>query len=270
MKTFIQLAVLAVLAVIPTQASALPISNFVTTGEAFNGGTQDTYYPAIAGQNSASSGDGAGVYGASTAGDGTYGTTAGTNVAGVHGHTSTANGWGVHGDASGSGTAVYGDNTSGSGWSGYFSGRVNMASLWFSGTCYAPGSVCSSDARLKKNVQPLTGSLDKLAKLRPVTFEWKEPAVHGAGVQKGFIAQDVEAVLPEWVGVDDHGFKTLERKGLDVMLVESIQTLKADNDELRARVKSLETRRTGWGTAGISLGLLGMVGMLVMVARKRS
>src|SRR5687768_5367909 len=58
-----------------------------------------------------------------------------------------------------------------------------------------------SDVRLKRNVSTLEGSLDKLLKLRGVTFEWKDPAKHVGrfGVQTGFIAQEVEKVFPDWV-----------------------------------------------------------------------
>jgi len=49
-----------------------------------------------------------------------------------------------------------------------------------------------SDARLKDNVVPLTGALDKINSLNPVSYSWKlqttEPTV-------GFIAQEVEAVI---------------------------------------------------------------------------
>jgi hypothetical protein len=67
--------------------------------------------------------------------------------------------------------------------------------------------------------------MTQLLKLRGVTFEWIDPAEHGnhQGMQRGFIAQDVEKVLPEWVGVDTKGFKTLNMTGIEPMLVESIR-----------------------------------------------
>src|SRR6185436_12741 len=109
--------------------------------------------------------------------------------------------------------------------------------LGVSGIPYCAGCTTftnNSDVRLKKNVQPLVGALDRLMQLRGVIFEWKDPSEHGnlTGTQRGFIAQEVERVLPEWVGVDDKGFKTLSTRGLEAMLVESLRTLKQQNDQL--------------------------------------
>ena len=131
---------------------------------------------------------------------------------------------------------------------------------------------------MKKNVQSLTGSLDQLVKLRPVTYEWKQPEEHGGrtGVQRGFIAQEVEKVMPEWVGEDDRGFKTLTLSGLEPMVVESLRTLKLENDVLRDRVKALEgggrTSIAGFAEGGL-IGIAGLVvtgSALVVLRRKRS
>lgn len=174
---------------------------------------------------------------------------------------------GVQGIAtSANATGVYGYNTGG-GYAMYSNGPMNVQG------CFSVNGVgqigCTSDERLKKNIAPLAGSLDRLLALRGVTYEWNDP--NKKGKQTGFLAQDVEKSFPAWVNEGPDGFKTLTLPSYELaaLEVESLRALKADNDELRARVKSLETRRTGWSTAGISLGLLGMVGMLVM-ARKRA
>ncbi|MGH7435464.1 MAG: tail fiber domain-containing protein [Polyangiaceae bacterium] len=135
--------------------------------------------------------------------------------------------------------------------------------------------------RLKKNIQPLQNSLDTLVRLRPVSFEWKEPSDHApAGTQVGLIAQEVEKVRPDWVGVDANGFKTLNPKGLEIMLVDGVKTLKLENealkaesDDLRQRVRSLEAGRrplvSGVGEGGIGLGLCAMAVAVVATRRKR-
>ena len=112
-------------------------------------------------------------------------------------------------------------------------------------------------------------------KLHGVTFEWKNPEEHGdrTSVQRGFIAQEVEKVLPEWVGVDEKGFKTLNLTGIEPMIVESLRTLKGENDALRDRVTALEARQfvaaaglNGNGLVG--LGLIALAGAIV-VSRRR-
>ncbi len=67
------------------------------------------------------------------------------------------------------------------------------------GTGYKPGGgswAVYSDARLKDNIAPLTGALNKLLELNPVSYSWNyknnEPTV-------GFIAQEVQKVLPNSV-----------------------------------------------------------------------
>lgn len=101
----------------------------------------------------------------------------------------------------------------------------------------------SSDIQLKHNVTQLLGSLDLLLKLQGVAFEWKQPEKQGnlTGVQRGFIAQDVEKIFPEWVGTDREGYKTLTIYGFEALAVEALRELKTDNDRLVARVQKLES-----------------------------
>lgn len=102
---------------------------------------------------------------------------------------------------------------------------------------------CPSDARLKKNVAPLTGALDLLLRLRGVTYDWLDPQKHGsAGPQNGFIAQEVETVFPEWVGTNKDGYKTLIIRGFEALAVESLRELKKKNESLEGRVSELIER----------------------------
>ena len=220
--------------------------------------------------------NGPGVYGESIS------TTAGSNgveghayrsgVSGVYG-VGAAGGYGVSGRVSpaGAGTAVYGDNTSTSGWAGYFTGRLYVGGRPYSAA--HTNFTIFSDARLKKNIKPLDGALDRLLKLRGVTFEWKEPEKHAnmTGPQRGFIAQDVETVMPEWVSETADGIKTINTSELDAMVVESLRTLKNENDLLRSqaakmegRLKALENARAP-SIAGLTERELGLGGILMIV-----
>jgi hypothetical protein len=61
----------------------------------------------------------------------------------------------------------------------------------------------TSDRRLKTDIKPIEGALDKLAKLKGVYFHWKDSKRDSKEGQKiGLIAQDVEAVFPEAVKTD--------------------------------------------------------------------
>jgi len=91
----------------------------------------------------------------------------------------------------------------------------------------------TSDLRLKKDIRPLAGSLALLARLAPVSFNWKDETK--AGEKRGFVAQDVEPILPEWVSTQPDGFKSIRTDGLEAILVSAIQ-------ELLARIEVLEAR----------------------------
>ena len=101
-----------------------------------------------------------------------------------------------------------------------------------------------SDERLKTNIQPLTGALDKVMQLRGVTFEWKSPEEHGnrTGLEKGFIAQEVEKVFPEWVGTDTNGFKYIEPAGINAVLVEAIQEQQKMIDQQQKEIEELKSK----------------------------
>ena len=110
----------------------------------------------------------------------------------------------------------------------------------------------ASDARLKKNINSLNGALDKMLKLRGVSYQWKEPKKHGDmnGVYIGFIAQEVEKIFPEWVTTGKDGYKNLGSIGFDALTVEAIRELKqemndlkAENSELKSKVLALEAKK---------------------------
>jgi endosialidase-like protein/collagen triple helix repeat protein/trimeric autotransporter adhesin len=89
-----------------------------------------------------------------------------------------------------------------------------------------------SDARLKKNVENLKNVLDYYLTLQGVSYEWID-ARGRAGRHMGMIAQEVEAIFPQWVKTDPNGFKALSYEGFEALTVEAVRELKAENDELR-------------------------------------
>jgi hypothetical protein len=107
------------------------------------------------------------------------------------------------------------------------------------GTVYATSTSITaiSDASLKENVRDLETGLDEVMALRPRRFDWK----NGDGQDvAGFIAQEVESVLPDLVS--DYKYNAEETKrGLKMgdmlpTLVKAIQELKAEVDSLRAQL----------------------------------
>jgi len=115
-----------------------------------------------------------------------------------------------------------------------------------------------SDIRLKKNIASLRASLDQLLKLRGVIFEWKEPEKHGnlTGVQRGFIAQEVEQVFPEWVGEDSNGSKFLTIYGFEALTIEAFRELKDNIDSLNERIQEIESTVNRNGTSRLEVNAL--------------
>ncbi|HVY12767.1 MAG TPA: tail fiber domain-containing protein, partial [Alphaproteobacteria bacterium] len=72
--------------------------------------------------------------------------------------------------------------------------------LHVNGFVYASGGAGGlSDRRHKKDIVPYAnGALEQVMKLKPVTFNWKKPTDDAMkGRQMGFIAQDIQQVLPD-------------------------------------------------------------------------
>jgi hypothetical protein len=92
----------------------------------------------------------------------------------------------------------------------------------------------SSDYRLKENIAPMTGALATVAKLKPVTYRWKESGLDG----QGFIAHELAEVMPDCVSrekdaVDADGkpvYQGVDTSFLVATLTAAIQELKAEFD----------------------------------------
>jgi len=108
-----------------------------------------------------------------------------------------------------------------------------------------------SDITLKKNIQPLESSLDKVLKLQGVSFEWNEEKVTGPGYIRegrkefGFIAQDVEDIFPDLVSDRRNGedtTKMVKYKNIIAVLVEAIKEQQEQIEELKRTVTKPSTR----------------------------
>jgi hypothetical protein len=109
-----------------------------------------------------------------------------------------------------------------------------------SGTIYALSTSISSlsDIRLKENIRTIGYGLNEIIQLQPKIFDWKEGQGTGAKNNLGFIAQDVETILPELVTEWSHtegetAYKSLKMGDIIPVLVKAIQELKAEIDELK-------------------------------------
>lgn len=85
-----------------------------------------------------------------------------------------------------------------------------------------------SDQRLKENIEPLQGSVEKLLTLHGVSYAFKIDQKKDIGL----LAQNVEAVYPELVQETD-GYKRVDYEKLVAPLIEAVR-------ELNQRIELLE------------------------------
>jgi hypothetical protein len=111
------------------------------------------------------------------------------------------------------------------------------------GVGYIGGVIFVSDSTLKKNVVPITNALDKINKIQPVYFEFKDQQIHPDGRQIGFLAQEVERQYPELTAKNASGELGVAYANMTAVLLEAIKELKAENDALKVRVEKLEQKK---------------------------
>jgi hypothetical protein len=107
--------------------------------------------------------------------------------------------------------------------------------------------ITPSDARLKIDVVPVSGERDvraDLARLRGVFFRWDTSVFRardlGPQRELGFLAQEVEAVLPEVVSTGPDGYRTIDYARLTAFLME---VAKAQEAEIARQRDALDEQR---------------------------
>lgn len=152
-------------------------------------------------------------------------------------------------------------------WAGYFSGNVSVqgGSLTLNGS-----PVLTSDSIFKTDVNDLTNAISLITQLQPRTFLYDTASYSSfgfdSGSQMGFIAQELEQVLPTLVSnhlrpaqYDSLGIETLPElayKGVEYeelipLLVAGmkeqenhIDSLESENDSLQTQIDDLNNRLT--------------------------
>jgi hypothetical protein len=108
--------------------------------------------------------------------------------------------------------------------------------------------VTSSDYRLKENIAPMQNALNVVFKLKPVTYKWKTDGTDG----QGFIAHELQAVVPECV--------TGEKDGMRTEIYEISPLIPAEIDEdgkvIKEAVKAIMGKREVPAYQGIDTSFL--------------
>ena len=144
-------------------------------------------------------------------------------------------------------------------------GNTDRFTVHSNGNATLTGTLSESDERLKENIADITNPIQSLNALTGKTFTWKPELDMPEGTKYGFIAQEVEKVLPDLVesscGIKvfdkdgklkrmedeentfletDEYAKSIQINGLIPLLVEAVKELSAKNDTLETKVTALE------------------------------
>jgi hypothetical protein len=95
------------------------------------------------------------------------------------------------------------------------------------GYIYSQGQFLGSDKNIKKNIETIKDPMKLLEKINGVTFNWNYPEevkeMNTDVLNYGFIAQNIEEVIPSLVITATNGFKAVNYDGIIPVLVECVK-----------------------------------------------
>jgi hypothetical protein len=139
-------------------------------------------------------------------------------------------------------------------WAGDTSGNMSVGSaslpgsykLDVFGSCHASSWATTSDRRFKKHVKLIPNALEKVRRMDGVVFQWTDH-YHSTGrtpdkknpekVEFGFVAQQIEGIVPEVISTWSHGdvddYRGVDYSRLVPVLVEAVKELADEIDRLK-------------------------------------
>ena len=126
---------------------------------------------------------------------------------------------------------------------------VPTVRLQVNGDIIANSIAGSSDLRFKTNIHTVDNALDKVKSLRGVYFNWDQKSFPDKNfsdkTELGFIAQEVEKVLPEVVSKDKtlEEYRSVKYDKVVALLVEAIKEQQKQIDSLKSQVKKLKRKK---------------------------
>lgn len=100
----------------------------------------------------------------------------------------------------------------------------------------------SSDMRLKDNITPISGCLQKLEQVDGVEFNWNNNQETHSGHDIGLIAQQVQQIAPEIVTERKNGYLGVKYEKMVPILVGAIKEQQSLIKEMRAEIDELKEK----------------------------
>ena len=126
-------------------------------------------------------------------------------------------------------------------------GQTSVYTLLIYGNAWASGgSWSSSDVRFKKNITTYENALNRIMQIRGVSFDWRVDEYpqqrFSDSRQVGFIAQEVEKVVPDLIKEGPDGYKGVEYAKFTPIIVEAIKEQQKQIEELKAENEVLKQK----------------------------
>lgn len=132
------------------------------------------------------------------------------------------------------------------------SGATTVATLDTTGAATFNGDVTAnaSDRRLKTNIRPIAGAVERVKRIGGYLFDWDREACDRAGFplsrehDLGVVAQEIEAVLPEAVAPApfDNRYLTVRYDKLTALLIQAVKEQQGQIEQLSARIAEMEEK----------------------------
>ena len=150
-----------------------------------------------------------------------------------------------NGSTSGVGIGLTNPSTNNWTYSGVQVGQIGPTVLGtlkldINGTTRGVAFYATSDKKFKKDIKSIESPLETIQKIDGKTYLWNKEANKemnfDSGLHSGFIAQELEKVLPHLVATDDKGNKAVNYMELMPYLVEAIKEQQTQINDLKAQI----------------------------------
>ena len=118
---------------------------------------------------------------------------------------------------------------------GTVSNDVSISLNATDGTVQAAQYTSTSSKRFKKKIKNLKNGLEKISKLRPVVFDWKNKEIKN---DIGLIAEEVNEIIPNLVGFNNKGeIIGIDYGKLTPILIQAVKELSLEVERLKNKIK---------------------------------
>ncbi len=122
---------------------------------------------------------------------------------------------------------------------------TNNLDVYGNGNAWLRGTLTqASDSRLKKDINPLQNSLQKITQLNGYNYNWKNENADKS-LQTGVLAQEVQKLFPNLVKEDKDGLLAVNYSGLIPVLIESIKQQQQMIEQQQRQINELRKMMEG-------------------------